>query len=236
MPSVRIMGDAVLMPDETVLVTNGSRSGRADHALCPNRTTLLLNPAVYSWRRLANARVHRLYHATALLLPDGRVMTGGTDGVYNPDPFAFPERRVETFRPPYWFRGPRPRIAGAPDVIRTGATFIVETPDASAVQTVTLIRAGSVTHSFNMDQRCVRLVIRARREDQLELEAPSNSYVAPPGDYLLHLLNQAGVPSEAAIVRLTLSNSTEVDRRTNRKSWAEALTFYLRTVTRFWRR
>jgi len=130
------------------------------------------------------------------------VMTGGTDGSYNPDPFAFPERRVEVFRPPYLFRESRPRITKAPETIRPGTVFTIETPDAAAVQTVTLIRATSVTHSFNMDQRCVRLEIRTRYEHRLELEAPPDSYVAPPGHYLLHVLDQTGVPSEAVIVRL----------------------------------
>ena len=97
-----------------VLVVGGSARGRADHALHPVFASELFDPVSRSWRTLAHMRVPRLYHSTALLLPDGRVLAAGKDSLYNPAPYNYPERRVEIFSPPYLFRGARPRVTAAP--------------------------------------------------------------------------------------------------------------------------
>ena len=198
----RVMPDAVLLPDGTVLVMNGSSTGFADNGANPVYDAELYNPATNIWTTLCPMQVPRLYHATALLLPDGRVMTAGTDSVWNPDPFHEAELRVEVFSPPYLFRGARPSIHSAPAEVRYNATFAVETPDAAAIASVALIRCGSVTHSFNSDQRHVGLSITGRTSNTLTLRAPPNGFIAPPGYYMLFILNGSAVPSVARFVRL----------------------------------
>jgi hypothetical protein len=203
MAQPRVMPDAVLLPDGTVLVMNGSSTGVADNGINPVLQTELYDPAADTWTPLCSMRVPRLYHSTALLLPDGRVLTAGKDEVYNPDPFKYPERRIEVFSPPYLFRGPRPSITAAPAELAHGTTFDVDTPSATSVTAAALVRPGAVTHSFNTNQRYVGLRILQRLPEGLTLQAPPDPYVAPPGHYLLFLLNSAGVPSLGRFIRLS---------------------------------
>jgi len=202
MPSPRVLSDAVLLPDGTVLVVGGSATGRSDVGIDPVLAIELFDPATESWSAMCPAQVPRLYHATAILLPDARVLMAGTDGLFNAPPYDYPQHRIEIFSPPYLFRGPRPTIAAAPTTVGYGASFQVDSPEAPVVAAAALLRPGSVTHSFNMEQRFVGLVIGAQTGTSLTVQAPPDPNVAPPGYYLLFLLNGAGVPSVATFIRL----------------------------------
>lgn len=197
----RVMPDSVLLPDGTVLVCNGSDEGQSDNSAAPVYAAELFDPRTETWRPMCNAVVPRLYHATALLLPDGRVLTAGTDGSWNQPPYNVGELRIELFSPPYLFQGPRPAIDQAPDGVQHGQVFQVDCPSAGAVDEVVLVRCGSVTHSFNFNQRLVQLEIGDRTDTALQVTAPPDGYVAPPGFYLLFLL-QAGVPSPGRFLQL----------------------------------
>src|SRR5262249_12372649 len=133
---------------------------------------------------------------------DGRVMTSGNDHDYNMPPFDYAELRLEFFSPPYLFRGPRPVIANAPQQITYGSQFTVGTPNASSIASAALLRSGATTHSLNMDQRYVGLSIRSRTSQSLQLQAPPDGFVAPPGYYMLFILNGARVPSQGKFVQL----------------------------------
>ncbi|HEX2036455.1 MAG TPA: galactose oxidase-like domain-containing protein [Chloroflexota bacterium] len=202
MPLPRVMPDAVLLPDGTVFVTNGSSTGVADNGINPVFPAVLYDPVADTWSTMASMRVPRLYHSTALLLPDGRVLTAGKDERFNPPPFNYPEYRIEVFSPPYLFRGPRPTIAAAPTSISYNTPFVVQTPDAPQISAAALLRPGSATHSFNPDQRYVGLAIAAGSSASVTLMAPPDGNVAPPGHYMLFLLDGAGVPSVAAFLHL----------------------------------
>jgi len=129
-------------------------------------------------------------------------MTSGNDRDYNLAPFNQAELRLELFSPPYLLRGPRPVVASALAQIAYGSDFIVKTADAASIASAALMRPGAVTHSFNMDQRYVGLTIRARSSQSLTFQAPPDGYVAPPGHYMLFLVNSAGVPSVGHFLRL----------------------------------
>ncbi|HEX2170917.1 MAG TPA: galactose oxidase-like domain-containing protein [Dehalococcoidia bacterium] len=197
----RVMPDAVLLPDGTVLVMNGSSTGVADNGISPVLEVELYDAVANAWTALQPMRVPRLYHSTALLLPDGRVLTAGKDEEFNPDPFRYPEYRIEIFSPPYLFREPRPVILAAPEDIAYGTPFQVTTADAAWVNAAVLLRPGAVTHSFNMSQRSVELLITGRSVDQLTVQGPPSGTVAPPGYYMLFLVSSE-IPSEARFVRL----------------------------------
>ncbi len=196
----RVMLDATLLPDGTVLVTGGSATGRSDMGIDPVLPIELFDPVSESWTTLAEMHTPRSYHSTAILLPGAQVLIGGKDFLFNLPPYDYPEHRLELFSPPYLFRGARPSLAAVPATVGYGATLVVSV--SQPIATAVLMRPGSVTHSFNMEQRLVGLVIAAQAGDQLTLEAPPNANIAPPGYYMLFVLNADGVPSEAAFLQL----------------------------------
>ncbi len=183
-----------LLPDGKVLVTGGSSGpeGTNSNSTSPAYPAEMWDPATNTWTTLAGNTVYRGYHATAVLQPDGRVLSGGGD---------FGGKSVELFSPPYLFRGARPTISAAPASVGYGQTFFVGTPDPAAISKVTWIRLSSVTHTNNMNQRINRLSF-SQATGGLNVTAPSNNNLAPPGHYMLFVLNAAGVPSVARIVRL----------------------------------
>jgi hypothetical protein len=147
---------------------------------------------------MASNQVARVYHSTTLLLPDGRVLsTGSGDGPGLPR-----ELNAEIYSPPYLFRGPRPVIAGAPTEVGYGEAFFVATPDAGRIARVSLVRLASVTHAFDQNQRFSDLSFR-KRAGGLTVTAPELGTIAPPGHYLLFILDGNGVPSTARIVRVS---------------------------------
>jgi Domain of unknown function (DUF1929)/Glyoxal oxidase N-terminus len=202
MTGPRVMADAVLLPDGTVAVVGGSSTGRADFAVKPVLAIELFHPVSETWSALCRLQVPRSYHATALLLPDARVLVMGKDGLFNTEPYNYPEHRVEIFSPPYLFRGHRPSILTAPQHVPYDTTFDIETTDAAEIASVVLLRAGAATHSFNMDQRHVGLVINTRASNHLTVTSPPNSNLAPPGFYMLFIIDTTGVPSVAEFVQL----------------------------------
>ena len=134
----------------------------------------------------------RLYHSAATLLPDGRVLSTGGNG--HPTP--------EAFSPPYLFKGPRPTLTAVPSTIGYGQSFSVQSPDARAnITKVTLIRITSVTHAFNQNQR-LSVLSFTPGPGALDIVAPANANIAPPGHYLLFIVDGSGVPSIGSIVQL----------------------------------
>jgi hypothetical protein len=146
---------------------------------------------------MASAQNPRTYHASALLLPDGSVLVAGSGGCCGaPDQF-----NAEIFSPPYLFRGPRPQITSAPSAVQYGNSFAVGTPNAAAIASVALIRTGAMTHGFDHNQRYVPLTF-SPSGGGLTVQAPPNGHTAPPGEYLLFIVDTNGVPSVAPFVRL----------------------------------
>jgi hypothetical protein len=189
---------AILLPDGNVLVVGGNTNGKDDRSVLAAE---LYDPFLDQWTTLADATVPRGYHSVALLLPDGQVWTAGSNldgqrGLENR------ELRMELFAPPYLFRGPRPIIDEAPDRLLPAVTFVISTPQASLIRSVALLRCGSVTHAFDADQRYVGLSVVGRTPNALTVTSPPDHNVAPPGYYLLFILDGDGVPSLGRFVRV----------------------------------
>lgn len=196
--------NATLLPDGTVVVTGGQREGAGDAPLgtVGVREAELYDPATEAWTTLSAMSRPRAYHSSAVLLPDGRVLVAGSGRGA-----AVDEPNAEIYSPPYLFKGPRPTIAAAPETIGYGQRFPVQTPEALEISAVRLIRLGSTTHSFNMNQRLKTLPFAPKRTisvppDGIFVRAPNNANVVPPGHYLLFLVNGNGVPSVAKTVLL----------------------------------
>jgi len=200
MAAPRVMPDATLLPDGTVLVTGGSATGRSDMGIDPVLLVEQFEPTSETWTQLASMHTPRSYHSIAILLPNGKVLIGGKDALFNLPPYDYPEHRLEVFSPPYLFRGPPPLLSGVPAVVGFNTNFTVDA--SQLIQTAVLMRPGSVTHSFNMDQRLVELMILGQSGSQLSLQAPPTPNIAPPGVYMLFVLNGEGVPAHAAFMEL----------------------------------
>ena len=197
MANPRRQFNATLLPDGRVLATGGtSASGFTDPAGAVHAAEVW-DPASGNWTTWASNQVTRVYHSTTLLLPDGRILHSGSgDGSGLPR-----ELSAEIFSPPYLFRGARPSISGAPDAVGYGEQFFVGTPDAGRVVRATLVRLASVTHAFDQNQRFLELTL-ARVAGGLALVSPANANLAPPGHYMLFIMNSEGVPSLARSLHL----------------------------------
>src|SRR5205814_1199136 len=191
----RKLHNATLLPDGKVLVTGGVRSTEDPNTqpAHPAYTSEMWDPATGTWTTMASITICRAYHSIALLLPDGRVLSAGGD---------FGGASAEIYSPPYLFQGTRPTITSAPTSISYGQSFSVGTPDDASIAKVTMIALPAVTHGFNMNQRLCRPSFSVATGG-LNVTAPSNHNVAPPGYYMLFILNSNGVPSVAKIVQLS---------------------------------
>ena len=199
-PPIRNFASLVLLPDGTVLMVGGTQDWTDD------KNAVLVaeqyDPITDSWTRLAEATVPRQYHSTALLLPDGRVWTGGSNPM--PGNGTIREERMEVFSPPYLFRGDRPIIQSVPENISYAVNFSIICFNPDRIKSATLMRCGSSTHGFDADQRFVEIEItnRSVAANTLTLKSPPNNNIAPPGAYMLFVLNFNDVPCHAHIIQI----------------------------------
>ncbi|MGH3785790.1 MAG: galactose oxidase-like domain-containing protein [Pseudonocardiaceae bacterium] len=193
---------AVILPDDTVLTTGGSRDyrGRGDSN---NHTARIYDPTTNSFHDAAAPEVGRNYHSEALLLPDGRVVTLGSeiDGEGdNSEPGAF-EQRIEIYSPPYLHRHSRPELTDGPTVLQRGGVADFQTPAPSSIATAKLIRPSAVTHTTDVEQRSVTLDI-ARKDRAISLTVPTQPGLVPSGWYMLFVTDRSNTPSIARWVQV----------------------------------
>ena len=100
------------------------------------------------------------------------------------------------------FAGTRPTISGTPTVGNYGGTITIPTPDASTITSVSLVRLAATTHHFDNDMRLIWLQIQSSTSSNVVVSAPLNANLAPPGYYMIHILNSAGIPSIAKIIKI----------------------------------
>jgi hypothetical protein len=196
--------NTTLLPDGKVLATGGSALPGFNEPAGGVFFAEQWDPGTESWQPLAGYTRYRGYHSNALLLPDGRVLIGG--GGHPDPPGVMPQTNVEIYSPPYLFKGNRPTIAAAPTQVAYGQSFFVQTPDGTSIGNVNWVRLGSVTHGFDQNQRINRLSFTAAAGG-LNVTAPNNPNLCPPGHYMLFILNGNGVPSVARIVQINTQAS-----------------------------
>lgn len=191
MKFARVHSNLVTLPDGTVLAVGGAAAqGPAEF----ERAAELYNSRTGTWRVMASQSVDRAYHSTALLLPDGRVLSAGSNGGNGPT-------TVDYFSPPYLFKGARPTIESAPSSVLRGEKFDILTPGAQGIRKVALIRPGAVTHATNADQRYVRLAF-TRGAGKVSASIPNSRGKLPPGYYMLFIVNDRGVPAVAPFIHV----------------------------------
>ena len=162
--------NSTLLPDGKVLVTGGTSAAGFNDPSGAVHAAELWDPATEEWTTLASsAGFPRVYHSTALLLPDGHVLSTGGNGYL----------QTEIYSPPYLFKGTGPTITSAPSSVAYGQAFFVETPEAALISKVTMLRLSSVTHAFNQSQY-VSTPSFSQGTGGLNVTAPSGGAVAPP--------------------------------------------------------
>lgn len=176
-------------------------------------TTELWNPRTKRWRVGPPQREFRAYHSSALLLPDGRVVSAGDDynGRFTGAESArnFLQDSAEIYEPPYLFDGnskaPRPRLLGAPKRTKWNRTVSLRVRAARRNRPVTravLVAPGATTHAVDMNQRYLPLRVSKTRRGKLTVRMPANKNIALPGYYMVFVLDRSGTPSVARWVRL----------------------------------
>ena len=157
----------------------------------------MYDPSANTWTLMAAQQRARLYHSTAILLPDARVISMGS----NPRAKMI-EKSIEIFSPPYLFRGERPVITEYPEQIVYEQSFSVKVDRAGQIGKVVLMRPEVLTHVTNTDQRLLELKFDIVNNEALEIQGPSTSAYMPRGFCLLFVLNSAGVPSVGKFLKV----------------------------------
>jgi len=195
---------AVTLPDDTTLLSGGSVGYRGNHQSDLHLTNSF-DPETGALTEMAPNEVGRNYHSTALLLPDGRVLTMGSDPLYSDADDTVPgkfETRIELYSPPYLYAGDRPAVTGAPAEVTRGTTFPVSTAGA-AVAEARLMRPSAVTHQTDTEQRSIALDVTAGAEPgSYDLGLDAAEGLTPSGWYMLVVLDADGVPSPARWVHV----------------------------------
>ncbi|MGB1586340.1 MAG: galactose oxidase-like domain-containing protein [Thermoplasmatota archaeon] len=207
---------SVLLPDGDVLTIGG---GLYDNVIVhgqqniPVMETEIFDPETQTWRTAAAMDVPRMYHSSAVLLPDGRVLAGGhvplpnpsetVRATVNPQPV---ETRLEIYEPGYLFRGARPVIDAAPEAVRYGETFTLEVRSPGAIDSVMLMHPGATTHAYDSGQRATWLEVVSVEGTTVTVTAPPDGDVSPPGHHMVFVNSahaEGAVPSEAAWIHLS---------------------------------
>jgi len=196
-----------ILADGSVLATGGNTDGTRYVSLAaPAFEPELWDSASGQWRLLNPGQRDRQYHSIALLLPDATVLVAGGGICGDCYRVGYEERNAEIFTPPYLYNSSnalaaRPPLSGVPAMADYAQTIQVNVGNTASITKAHLIKLGSTTHSENQDQRLVPLSLSGSG-GLLDLMMPRSRDVAPPGHYMLFVVNQQGVPSQGEIVKL----------------------------------
>lgn len=199
MKYVRQFANSVILPTGEVMVIGGNSSGLKFNDTGSILSPEIWNPATGRWREVTDMSVPRNYHSLALLLPDGRVWSGGGGLSGN----SADHRDAQIYTPPSLFAADgtpavRPVISQAPGYISTGTVFSVQaTP---GIQKFTFIKMSSQTHSMNTDLRCLSLPFEENAPGLYSLTGHSNLNVMTPGYWMLFAIAADGVYSTSKII------------------------------------
>ncbi len=198
----RRLGTATILADGRVLATGGSSEWNALTNVVYDAE--IWNPTTGTWTLGATHSRARLYHSIGLLLPDATVLVagGGAPGPQN-------NRDAEIYYPPYLFaaggvQATRPTITSAPTVVDPGRTMQIGVGSARPISRVSLVKTGSVTHNWNMEQRFVDAPFSASGST-LSVQIPARASDVPPGTWMVFVFDDAGVPSVASMLRINVA-------------------------------
>ena len=197
---VRMWGDSTVLPDGTVFVSGGSAAYNREVNVAYSAE--IWDPKTNTWTVVDSSATPRLYHSTSLLLPDGRVLTGGgtTEGL-NEEALT-----NEIYTPAYLFNddgnlADRPTIESEEKLIDWNQSITAKVSSGNKIERISLVSFGAVTHSFDMGQRFLELDF-TQSGNELTINTPKSANIAPPGFYMMFAIDENGVPSEAQIFQI----------------------------------
>ena len=202
-PGGREWANATVLADGKVFVNGGS--GEYNQLVRVSYNSYIWDPATGGWTLGGTATKFRLYHSTALLLPDGAVLTGGGGG-----PGPVDNLNAEIYYPPYLFStdgsgspAPRPTIVSTSALVKAGQQIALTMDTPNPVSRVTLLRMGAVTHSNNVQQRFFDLTF-SQSSNTVTAQLPSNGNDLLPGFYMIFAFSSGGTPSVAQVTQVGL--------------------------------
>ena len=203
MANSRIFANSVVLPDGKVFVTGGQTIGAPFSDANAVFTPEMWDPATNTFKSMLPNSIPRNYHSVALLLPDATVFSGGGGlcGTCSTNHFD-----AQIYTPQYLLTSTgapasRPSITSLPTTASAGSQVTVKTDQS--ISTMSLIRMGSATHTVDTDQRRIALTFTTSGTNTYQFTIPSDRGVALPGYWMLFVLNSAGVPSKAGIIKVT---------------------------------
>lgn len=208
--------NSIVLPDGSVIVIGGNQLGGFCNDEAGSYAPEIWNPVNESWTLMAAQQYPRQYHSTALLLPDGRVWSGGQGYatiVSTQQALCSYQNNAEIFSPPYLFNADgsaasRPVVVSAPAILEIDSTYELETGQAADIASVSLIRLSTATHATNFSQRFISLDFEHKSNNRLDISLPRNPNISMPGYYMLFVVNNAGTPSIAEMVRIPKTDET----------------------------
>jgi Domain of unknown function (DUF1929)/Fibronectin type III domain/Glyoxal oxidase N-terminus len=206
MNDARVYHTLTMLADGRVLAVGGETTSDQTQVTSGVLQSEIWDPATEQWTVAAPMAAARNYHSTAVLMPDGTVLVSGGGHGDNNTPNTG-QYSAQVYSPSYLFAGPRPTISSAPASSTYGANMTIQTPDASSISAVNLVSLGADTHQADMGQHFVPLSFTAG-SGSLTVQAPASAALAPPGYYMLFIVNGSGVPSVAAMVRMNPAPAT----------------------------
>ncbi|RAL14726.1 putative galactose oxidase [Aspergillus homomorphus CBS 101889] len=206
----RVFHTSVVLPDGKVFITGGQSWGKPFHEGDINFTPELYDPTTDTFTELTRNNIKRVYHSISMLLPDGRVLNGGGGLCGNCTANHYD---AEIYSPPYLFtpngaEARRPQIISIPDGFRVtvGEQIKIKTDDF--IESASLVRVGTTTHTVNTDQRRIPLdTLKSVGHLQYSAKLPDDAGIILPGWYMLFVMDAKGTPSVAKMVKVELPST-----------------------------
>lgn len=197
--------NSVIMPDDSVFTSNGSGDYRGRSASNILKAQFY-DPKDNAFHEAASPKVGRNYHSEALLLPDGRVATFGSDPLYDDQQntkLGHFEQRMEIYTPPALHRGgdKRPVLGDGPETLPDDHRARFTTDQADRITKARLMRPSAVTHTTDVEQRSIELGL-TKGKGSVTVDVPEDRALVPPGWYMLFVSDADGVSSEAKWIQV----------------------------------
>ncbi|MFI9762113.1 galactose oxidase-like domain-containing protein [Streptomyces sp. NPDC051963] len=197
--------NSVIMPDDTVFTSNGSEDYRGRSASNILKAQFY-DPKGNVFREAASPMVGRNYHSEALLLPDGRVATFGSDPLFDDQQntkLGHFEQRMEIFTPPTLHKNGknRPVLGDGPRRLDGDRRATFTTAHPERITTARLMRPSAVTHTTDVEQRSIALGL-TKKGNSVTVDIPNDPTLVPPGWYMLFVTDAQGTSSEAKWIQV----------------------------------